>query len=368
MRRRDLIALMAGPPLVARFAKGQTAGKSPVSWVGIQNVCAWPKMERLPDGTLVVVIFNQPCHGSWEGDLDCWYSRDEGRTWRFRARVAQHEPTLVRMNCAMGKAGNGDLIALCGGWDRRLPAWQPSSLANSKTLRPLVSRSSDGGTTWTITGSIPEPAPTEMGKGNQYIPFGQIQQAADGSLCAAVYLVREKRRQAFLIRSTDDGKTWDNLVVLHPQGNETAVLHLGAGKWIAASREFQTGNDVHLEQYGSSDDGRTWSRQQALTHPGQIPGHLLRLSDRRILLTYGNRNWGNYGVDARVSNDEGKSWGPPFRIAQSPMQDSGYPSCVQLPGGDVLTAYYTKLSDDYHYEMRIARWNPDADGAMRGVR
>ena len=84
------------------------------------------------------------------------------------------------------------------------------------------------------------------------------------------------------------------------------------------------------------------------------------MQDRRILLTYGNRNWRNYGIDARLSADEGKTWGPPIRIANNPYSDSGYPSCVQLPNGDILTAYYTKLSEDYHYEMRMARWNPAA--------
>jgi hypothetical protein len=325
-------------------------------------------MERLADGTLIAVIFNQPCHGLWEGDLDCWSSQDEGRTWRKRSRVAQHEPGLVRMNCAFGQAKNGDLVALCGGWDKRLPAWQPSSLSKSVTLRPLVSRSQDGGRSWKIEGTIPGPEPVGIGKDNEYIPFGQIQQAADGALCAAVYLVRDKKREGYLLRSTDGGKTWGQRVVLDPGGNETALLALGGGKWMAACREFRVGNEVHLEQYVSSDDARTWTRRQTLTMPGQIPGHLLRLRDRRIVLTYGNRNWNNFGVDARVSSDEGETWGPPFRIADSPRSDSGYPSCVQLPGGDILTAYYTKLSDDFHYEMRVARWNPEADSAMSGVR
>jgi BNR repeat-like domain len=356
--RRQFLSSFSGAALaVAVSARG--AGPAVSSWVAIQNVCAWPKLERLTDGTLIAVIFNQPCHGLWEGDLDCWASRDEGRTWRFRARVAGHEPTQARMNCALGKAANGDLIALCGGWTDRNPPWQPSSGAKRRTLRPLVSRSADGGQTWKITGSIPEPPSTKLGEGNQYIPFGEVQQAADGSLCAAVYLKRGERRQCFLLRSADDGKTWKDLVVLHPYGNETALLHLGSGKWIAACREFQPGrDDMHLEQYVSEDDAQVWKRRQPLTMPGQVPGHLLRLRDGRILLAYGNRNWNNCGVDARVSKDEGKTWGAPFRIAHSPMPDSGYPSSVQLAGGDIVTAYYTKVSDDFHYEMRVARWNP----------
>jgi len=30
--------------------------------VGIDGVCAWPNLTLLPDGTILTVIFNQPCH------------------------------------------------------------------------------------------------------------------------------------------------------------------------------------------------------------------------------------------------------------------------------------------------------------------
>ncbi|MEO7653430.1 MAG: hypothetical protein ABIZ80_23470, partial [Bryobacteraceae bacterium] len=33
--------------------------------VAIQNVCAWPNVQKLRDGTLLAMIFNQPCHGRW---------------------------------------------------------------------------------------------------------------------------------------------------------------------------------------------------------------------------------------------------------------------------------------------------------------
>jgi hypothetical protein len=84
----------------------------------------------------------------------------------------------------------------------------------------------------------------------------------------------------------------------------------------------------------------------------------MQVQDGRVLLSYGNRNWGNFGVDVRFSEDEGESWGPPLRIASAPQQDCGYPSSVQLPDGHLVTAYYTRISRGYHYEMRVARWKP----------
>lgn len=375
LRRRDWLKAVAvgalAPALPAAGVQVAPGGAHPgASATAIPNVCAWPKLELLPDGTIVAIIFNQPCHGNWEGDLECWASEDEGRTWRQRSRVTNHAPTTVRMNCAVGKAKNGDLLALGGGWSGRGPVGNPQKPPGlrTRTLRPVICRSANGGRTWREEGEIPGPPPTEMGRDNEYIPFGQIQIGADGSLGAAVYLVKGSRREARFLQSRDDGKTWNDQIMLNPSGNETALLHCGGGRWIAASREFNLGaNDMRLEQFVSTDDARSWRRVRALTLGRQITGHLLRLRDGRTLLTYGNRCWGNYGVEARVSHDEGKTWGTSFRLAHAPLPDCGYPSCVQLPGGDVVTAYYTQTTEGFHYEMRVVRWSPDAAPEMRGL-
>ena len=330
-----------------------------VTRVAVQGVCAWPNMQQLKDGTLIATIFNQPCHGLWEGDLDCWASRDGGRTWRFRGRPAQHEAGTNRMNCAVGFGKNGDLIVLSSGYTGRPPAYHRSTGVR-KFLRVCVCRSSDGGCTWKVSYDFPDPPATPLGVGVHYIPFGNIVTAADGSLCVSTYLKKGDQRACYFLRSRDDGKTWGEPVVLNPKGNETAILHVGNGRWLAASREFKERPDVHLELFTSEDDGHTWQRKMPLTQPMQVTGHLTRLSDGRILLSYGNRNWNNFGVEIRFSDDQGQSWGPPIRIADTPYSDCGYPSSVQLPDGKVVTAYYTKVSDDFHYEMRVATWNPSA--------
>ena len=51
------------------------------SYIAIDNVCAWPNLTPIPDGSGAAVIFNQPTHGRWQGDVECWGSQDEGRTW-----------------------------------------------------------------------------------------------------------------------------------------------------------------------------------------------------------------------------------------------------------------------------------------------
>ena len=113
---------------------------------------------------------------------------------------------------------------------------------------------------------------------------------------------------------------------MNPAGNETDILHLGGGRWLAASREFKESRDVHLELFVSTDDARTWERRMPLSLPMQVTGNLAALADGRILLSYGNRCWNNFGVDVRISEDQGKTWSPPIRIADCPRADCGYPS------------------------------------------
>jgi hypothetical protein len=172
------------------------------------------------------------------------------------------------------------------------------------------------------------------------------------------YLRKDKEREAFLYRSQDDGETWGEPVLVNPEGNETDILHLGEGKWLASSRNNHRGKGTMIELCTSIDDGRTWETKMPLTLPLQVTSHLMRLDDGRVLLSYGNRNWGSYGVEVRFSEDDGENWGPPFRIANTPFADCGYPSTIQLPNGKAVTAYYTKVSHHFHYEMRVARWEP----------
>jgi len=345
-RRQLLVGLAAALP-----------GSAAEAWTAIQGVCAWPNLQRLSDGTLVAIIFNQPCHGEWEGDLDCWASTDEGRTWKFTGRPAPHESRTNRMNCAAGIARNGDLVVLVSGWSNRESAGNPTPATRGQVLKPWVCRSRDGGRTWVHSTAFPDPPPAGTGIDNQFIPFGDIHKAADGALVASVYTRKNDGRNNGLLRSADDGRTWGNWVELNPIGNETAILHVGEGKWLAASRMFERPGDAHhLELFSSTDDARAWRRRGPLTLPGQITGHLTRRKDGSILLSYGNRNAGNFGVDGRISRDGGDHWGAPFRIAACPQSDCGYPASVELSPGEVVTAYYTRVSHGRHYEMRVARW------------
>ncbi len=317
--------------------------------VAIQGVCAWPNLVPLMDGTILAMIFNQPCHGRWEGDVDCWASTDQGQSWNFRSRVAAHAPGTNRMNVAAGRAVNGDLLVLASGWDGRGPAGtdpvKPGG--ESHVLPAWICRSSDQGRSWSTIGELPAI------EGAVGIPFGKIEPAADSSLRATAY-----SKAAWMLKGTSDGARWTVLAKIGDHINETDILPLAPNRWLAASRGGKV-QDLTLRL--SEDDGRSWRLHGPLSLPGQIPAHLLRVADGSIVATYGNRCPRNFGVDARISHDDGLTWSTPIRIANMEMSDGGYPATVALSDGRLLTAFYQQLSGLYHYEMKTAAWDPAAE-------
>jgi hypothetical protein len=324
-------------------------------YLAIDNVCAWPNLTKLPDGTLIASIFNQPCHGQWEGDVECWASEDGGRTWRLRGTPAPHEPGTNRMNVAAGLAGNGDLVVVASGWSHRPrkgegAAWHD---APAHPLLPWVCRSTDGGCTWTQTETLLPPD----GRSARIIPFGDIVQVPDGTLGVCIYSWQPPdEHSCYFYASADDGHTWTLRGVIQENDiNETAPLVLPNGELLACARTL---GDQHLELFRSIDHGRNWQHEQALSQGWQHPAHLLNLPDGRVLLTYGDRRDGHKGVEVRVSDDAGHTWGSPRQLVAIEAADLGYPASALGNDGTLVTAWYCgDIATHTGYHMGAAVWS-----------
>jgi len=336
-----------------RYARTRE-GRRPVPTVAVDHVCAWPNLTVLDDGTIVATIFNQPSHGSVAGDVECWATRDQGANWTKAGTPAPHEPHTNRMNVAAGRANSGDLVVIASGWSNQYPEGKSGRPFRAGILHAWLSRSSDGGRTWSIDRQgLPDRAPD----GNRWIPFGDVVEGDDGLLHVAVYSwpgSGRRNERAWCMLSRDDGKTWEEFTPIDEDNlrNETAILHLGGGKWLAAARYSA------LYGYAADDDGRTWRPLGPITGKGQHPGHLLRLKDGRVLLSYGDRTGTVHGVEVRTTSDEGRTWSEPVRLVDW-WGDGGYPSSVQLPDGQILTAYYAaKIEGHDRYHMGVVLWDP----------
>jgi hypothetical protein len=350
-------------------------GLVPQPVVAIDQVCAWPNLTQLPDGTIIALIHNQPSHGQMPGDVDCWASEDEGKTWVKRSVAAPREtPEQNRMNVAAGLTAQGDLILITAGWSEPGNPDADGAPLLGHTLQPWVCISADAGRTWTIDKTSFPKGPD----GRTLVPFGDIMTGKDGKLRVAAYrgpddeaaqaaakekgdvlLKRASKGQNWVIRG--DGHSWDEELVRithRSRRNETAIFHLGDGKWIAAARKSG------LTLGKSDDDAKTWTLGEKLTEGSCHPGHLTRLKDGTIMLTYGNRqkpadgHVNGQGVDVKFSNDEGATWGKPFRLVDLGTGDSGYPSSVQLSDGRVLTVYYEGWNKARKYSMGSIIWDP----------
>lgn len=316
-------------------------------YVAVDNVCAWPNLTLLGDGSIAAVIHNQPSHSSLPGDIDCWVSKD-GVFWEKRGNPSPNEPETVRMNVAAGRARNGDLVVLCSGWERK------AGKSGGKIIPVWVSRSGDGGRTWTRIKEFPAP---ESGW-THFVPFGPILPGEDGKLhttCYARGIKDPAARHVWHFTSQDDGRTWQRGALIGPNHNETSIFHLSGRKWLAAAR---TNPLYRMELFRSDDDGATWQGAEPVTETRELNAHLLRLQDGRILLSYGKRLEGQSGVLAKFSSDEGKTWSASTRIMNSIAQDCGYPSSVQRADGRIVTAYYSQSVENHErYHMGVAIWD-----------
>ena len=85
---------------------------------------------------------------------------------------------------------------------------------------------------------------------------------------------------------------------------------------------------------------------------------MLRLTDGRLVITYGRR-LAPFGIRARVSSDEGRTWAKEVILRNDGGSwDLGYTRSVQRPDGSVVTVYY--FNEDARAERYIAAtiWTP----------
>ena len=337
-------------------------------YVAIDNKCAWPNLTLMPDGSIIATIFSQPTHHQWEGDIECWISKDGGKIWSFLSVMSPHAPGTNQISAAVGLTHSGSLVALAMGMTN-VPAPGKKSFDADKIgwLPPKICRSDDGGKTWTRTEMK---LPTQI---DYLVPFGNVIKLPAGRLAVSCYSLDADdidRNTSWMFFSDDDGRTWGNARPIGTDNyNETALLHLGDGKLLAAIRTITWGKKQemeHLEMFASDDGGQTWVCRGPVSMPKQ---HLLRLQDGSILMTYGSRLSGAAGIHARLSRDEGLTWDAPRVLFSTPTHisnstidrgghvDHGYPSSVQLDDGTIVTAYYcSRIPMHQRYHMGVVRW------------
>ena len=233
-----------------------------------------------------------------------------------------------------------------------------------------VTRSTDNGATWET--------PIQLNRGpreNAGAHRCRFATLADGTVALAMGtwfqsesgpLPKAKQfSQAFLWRSSDDGKSWrrDDRPMCR-YGAEPDLLALPSGRLLAAVRyqrhklpgdpdllasphllrsdkppftkSRQGGKGLVVRNTAilhSDDSGKTWSEPRLVTGFDEQTACLVRLPDNTILLVFGHKTDGS-GQRFMASFDEGRSWS---RTVYQLGQNCQYASTVLLTGNRLVS-------------------------------
>ena len=389
MTRRNILHFAGAGAAGLLVGRGLRAGGAPKAVVDSTKVITnrphlyhgWPTIARRRNGELLVV-----CSGGREahicpfGRVELMRSSDNGETWTF-PRVLIDGPIDDRDAGVLETAKGSILVTTFTSlaYEDRLNtalkmkpddenAWPPEKIQRWQAVHHRVDaaqrevelaswmiRSTDTGRSW----SAPYRCPVNS-------PHGPIQ-LSDGRLLYAGKLfwygrAGQGQGRIGVCESADDGETWRWLAEIptRPGDNfddyhELHAVEAADGGIIAQIRNHNRSNKRETLQSESRDGGKSWSLAHSVGVWG-YPSHLLRLSDDRLVMSYGHRR-DPIGNQARISEDHGRHWSAAMIISgDATATDLGYPSTVELDDGSLLTVWYelreSSPADLPHYRAR----------------
>lgn len=325
------------------------------------------------------------------------WSTDGGRSWQMRQVTLDPPGSTFESVVAFGVVGDARMFVaysplpdpdraeeLATEMRRRMGfapgEHEPDSIERyakgSNRLALWVASSTDRGRTWSKSVEV------DISKYARAHGMGRFYQGSDGAIwfnCTVIgpdkpeNSIQELRRPYdALFRSSDGGKTWGDATLLVPNSAECQLLHLASGRWLTTIRSSEQPGDMlapdgklinifgldKLPTYGKvshsddwpgpqsvmhkrtfiaeSKDGRDWGNfRQLTTLFGDTPGELIQLPDGRVVLLYFHRYSPHDGVYARVSHDEGRTWGAELLALRN--VHSGYSSSTVLKDGTIVS-------------------------------
>ena len=322
---------------------------------------------RHPDGSLVATS-RLP---------EIYRSTDEGRSWTKIADIPRPTSNLKTSNTAcFGVTRKGTYLVLCG-----VCIKGPDPATGGRHLyKHHIGRSTDGGKTWDFKQI--DPGPKYYGGNGDSC---RINQLSDGTILinsatAWIHPRRDVNYGEVLLRSRDDGQTWNDFTTLPPNTTESNLLELPGGRLLCATRmdapgeitdhffgeyggdhkwEFPSRNYVGEGRYKneaimfSDDGGYNWTKPFFVTRIHDVSADVVRDQQGRIVLTYGHKD-ANGGSRARVSTDGGLTW-----------QEENYILCyervgqrtssVVLKDGRILTLW----AGSYSFGFKGTIWSPE---------
>lgn len=331
-----------------------------------------PCIAKMPDGELLLTAFHQ--HKKENGKVLeqtlLFRSRDGGKSWSDAEELPLlgREPYLTIL-----KDGTIFLTGHLLEQDVR-NEWGYTT--------GFLHRSTDRGKTWSTIRSESESVKPKASNHTTR----NVLELSDGTLMIGVDY--DGGNGPYLIwLSSDRGATWEKKGNCEPKdfqsiygffGGETSLWQAKSGKvWGLVrvdsnelpikDRPIKAGNDQadHFMLFASSDQGKTFERVQDIGDYGEMYMSLLRLQDKRLLLTFTVRDLKPpLGVRALIGEETEDGFHFDFaqdrimldtRTPIGKYQGGGFGPTVQLDDGTLVTAYSYRGEDDKTH-LEVVRW------------
>lgn len=175
--------------------------------------------------------------------------------------------------------------------------------------------------------------------------------------------------ESFGILTEDGGLTWNKKSLIDnkfpPKEYKKwaysimpSTVMLDSGDFVTTLRQ-RGDRGMWIDAYLSKDQGDSWCKLGKVCERAKNPPSLVKLHDGRLCIVYCYRVDKPYGLRAKISEDNGKSWGDEIILRSDSLSwDIGYVRSVQRPDGKVVSMYYyhTKKNPEQHIAATI--WRP----------
>ncbi|MDZ7335015.1 MAG: exo-alpha-sialidase [candidate division KSB1 bacterium] len=232
----------------------------------------------------------------------------------------------------------------------------------------------DRGKTWQGPFSFPDFGLKELTSRTDYLVISE--ESCLFFLSAKVENVRASLQdRAFCARTSDGGRTFQFLSWMTETDTVRSVMpstvRLADNHLVSALRRRYDPTPMQgyalqknwIDVYQSLDNGASWQflSKVADTDNGKRNGNppsMVRLKDGRLCVTYGYRGI-PYSIRARISADEGKTWGKEIILREdAPTNDIGYTRSVVRSDGKVVTIYYFTTEQNVEQHIAATIWDP----------
>ena len=209
-----------------------TIGGSTPDHLGFPMAC------KAANGDIVLAYRHGITHSGDDASTEIIISKDEGASWSS-PYTALNNTNMDDAVTLMVTCPNGDLLI----WIREywMGTWSTVKWA----------RSTNNGSSFGSFSDFPS-----IGIEDPQYPHDV--KIVGSNMYMALRVIDSGERKEYFLKSTNNGTTWTKQgEIVSSNADETALLHLGSGNWIAVMRDYPGQGTTW--KFTSSDDGEYWT-------------------------------------------------------------------------------------------------------------